>query len=473
MTNPYKTRWYNRQPLHWLQKSISRDDGTMSVPECIHLAPEEGAELSGKEPVRIFLGTEPGQYRATRVFVWSVMQVRDKTRPYEIHLMSNLTGIDRTDWKTGFTNYRYAIPHFAGNKGRAIYNDVDQVYLSDPAILFDMEMDGKGVLATSEKENSVMLIDCEAMASHWALSHVQSGKKHAYFKGVVSENNLFGAMPGTWNSLDGQHPIEEINCLHYTTLHAQPWKPFPDVLKYQENPLGKVWHDLEQQADADGYLLFTRDLPSNESKELISLYQKMHEGGQEAAEANPDVPQPFAGWSLLKHTTRISDLIAMSDAKTMLDYGAGKASSYKLPAGADPDSPMRIHEDFPELLVRCYDPGYPPFATLDSDMHDGVISTDVVEHLAPFDVPWVFDEIFARSRSFVYIVAACYPAKKTLPGGRNAHSTNELPYWWHQQIALTARRYPNVHWVLACEIRSLFGGKRQVVFDQKSPSPLS
>ena len=28
-------------------------------------------------PVRIFLGTEEGQYRAERVFVWSVMQVRD------------------------------------------------------------------------------------------------------------------------------------------------------------------------------------------------------------------------------------------------------------------------------------------------------------------------------------------------------------------------------------------------------------
>ena len=34
-------------------------------------------------------------------------------------------------WLTGFINYRFAFPYFASTQGRAIYNDVAQVYLDD------------------------------------------------------------------------------------------------------------------------------------------------------------------------------------------------------------------------------------------------------------------------------------------------------------------------------------------------------
>ena len=104
-----------------------------SRPECIVLGVKGGALPSEKPPVRIYLGSEPAQYRAERVFVWSIERVRDPSRVYEIYLMKDLKGFDRSGWKTGFTNYRFAIPDFAEGRGRAIYNDVDQVYLTDPA----------------------------------------------------------------------------------------------------------------------------------------------------------------------------------------------------------------------------------------------------------------------------------------------------------------------------------------------------
>ena len=69
-----------------------------------------------------------------------VLVHRDPARAYEIHLMSDLEGFDRSAWKTGFTQYRYAVPALAGYQGRAIYNDVDQIYLADPAELFDLDM---------------------------------------------------------------------------------------------------------------------------------------------------------------------------------------------------------------------------------------------------------------------------------------------------------------------------------------------
>ena len=61
--------------------------GTRVQPECVVLGVREGVSPSPKPPVRIFLGTEPDQYRAERVFFWSIEQVRDPGRIYEIHLM--------------------------------------------------------------------------------------------------------------------------------------------------------------------------------------------------------------------------------------------------------------------------------------------------------------------------------------------------------------------------------------------------
>ncbi len=93
--------------------------GMRARPERVVLGVKEGVPPSSKPTVRIFLGTEPAQHRAERIFVWSIEQVRDPSRVYEIHLMKELAGFDRRRWLTGFTNYRYAIPHFAGGKGRA------------------------------------------------------------------------------------------------------------------------------------------------------------------------------------------------------------------------------------------------------------------------------------------------------------------------------------------------------------------
>src|SRR5262245_3875695 len=111
--------------------------GIRAQPECVVLGVREGVAPSPKPPVHIFVGTEPAQYRAERVFFWSIEQVRDPGRIYEIHLMKELVGFDRRRWLTGFTNYRLAIPHFAAGCGTAIYNDLDEVYLGDAGELFE------------------------------------------------------------------------------------------------------------------------------------------------------------------------------------------------------------------------------------------------------------------------------------------------------------------------------------------------
>ena len=131
----FKTKWRHRKLRFFTHFNQTRPLGLRAKPELVVLEPKEGLTPSDKPPVRIYMGTEPHQHRAERILIWSITQVRDPARRYEIYLMKDLAGFDRRGWKTGFTFYRYAIPALAGYEGRAIFNDVDQIYFADPAEL--------------------------------------------------------------------------------------------------------------------------------------------------------------------------------------------------------------------------------------------------------------------------------------------------------------------------------------------------
>lgn len=212
--------------------------------------------------MRIFLGTEPAQHRAERVFVWSIERVRDPGRRYEIHLMKDLAGFDRRRWTTGFTNYRFAIPHLAGGRGRAIYNDVDQVYRTDPAALFDLDLGDHGVLQIAPDDPSVMLLDAGRMARVWTLEDAQRLPKAELIRRARERPGLVGALDPAWNTRDDERPPDAAKLIHFTTLHTQPWRPFPERFVYQPNPVGDAWHALEAEADAAGFEVFTRERPS-------------------------------------------------------------------------------------------------------------------------------------------------------------------------------------------------------------------
>ena len=232
------------------------DRGTFdsrATPECVVLPAAAGARPSAKPPVRIFLGTELGQHRAERTFIWSIERCRNPSRAYEIYLMKELAGFDRRFWLTGFTNYRFAIPEFAGRRGRAIYNDVDQIYLSDPERLFDLDMGGHGYLSVSDRDTSVMLIDCARMGAVWRLEEAHTARKSALLNKAAAIAGLWGRLAPEWNARDAEYVPGRSKLIHYTKLRTQPWQPFPELYVYRNTPEGEVWHALERSADAAGY----------------------------------------------------------------------------------------------------------------------------------------------------------------------------------------------------------------------------
>lgn len=249
------------------------------APECVTLGVRPGEAPSSKPPVRIFLGTEPAQYRAERVFIWSIERIRDPSRVYEIHLMKGLVGFDRRHWTTGFTNYRFAVPHYASAAGRAIYNDVDQIYLKDPAELFDAPPPS-GYRAVSHNDLSVMLLDCARMAEVWSLQDAQEQPKRALQAKAAAIPELFDELAPEWNARDGEYVLGASRLVHFTNLHTQPWRPFPERFVYQRHPQEGLWLELESAADDAGFQVFSRERPSESYRrqaEMPSLDQTPQE----------------------------------------------------------------------------------------------------------------------------------------------------------------------------------------------------
>lgn len=373
-------------------------------PECVLLPPRPGVTPSPKPPVRIFLGTEPAQYRAERIFFWSIEKHRDPARAYEIYRMSDLSGFDRRGWRTGFTKYRFAIPELAGGTGRAIYNDVDQIYLADPAELFDLEMGEHGYLAISPEETSVMLIDCAKMLPIWNRAAAAREGKHALIKKPAATPGLWGPCDPHWNARDQEYVEGRTKCLHYTALHQQPWEPFPDDYSYHPNPLAYIWHDLEREADAAGYQIFGPDRPSPTFREL--------------AFANEPLPPVEPA----RPSEADRRLLADTGARRLLVVGFGGAPSVEaLPEGLE-----AVTVD----LAR--DPHLSSAGPVDA-----VLAWDLLDRLPPADVAWVMDGLFARAGKAVLVRVRARAAEGLAS-----------PEWWRRRIAEAAGRRPGPSWRL-------------------------
>jgi hypothetical protein len=190
---------------------------------------------------------------------------------------------------------------------------------------------------------------------------------------------------------------------------------------------------------------YSRAAPSPRYRRLVEQYQLLHEHGETHLGIPPE--QTFAGQSLPAQAPRIKRLIRRTESQSILDYGSGKGDQYGLRRIVDAED----RTDHPDIRsywgvkeIRCYDPGYSPFCELPTGTFDGVICTDVLEHCPEDDIAWILDELFAFARKFVYANIACFPARKRLPSGGNAHCTIKPAKWWEQNIGRAARSKPGL-----------------------------
>lgn len=137
----------------------------------------------------------------------------------------------------------------------------------------------------------------------------------------------------------------------------------------------------------------------------------------------------FQGNSIRPYVDDIAALVKASNARRLVDYGCGKGLQY---------TRDNVHEAWGGIMPYLYDPGVPELDEYPLPGYwEGVICTDVMEHIDKPDVDDVLGAIFRLTAptAFVFFSIACRPAKrKRLPDGRNVHLTVKPPEWWIERL---------------------------------------
>ena len=147
---------------------------------------------------------------------------------------------------------------------------------------------------------------------------------------------------------------------------------------------------------------------------LVDEYKKFH-----------SISSDHYWGDMLRHnTSHIEKIIKETESKTLLDFGCGKGNQYFI---------EEEHKSW-GIMPTLHDPGIEEFSTLPDKLFDGVISTDVMEHIPETNVQDVLREIFKRAKKFVFLAISTRPAITILPNGENAHCTVRPIDWWHKQV---------------------------------------
>jgi hypothetical protein len=142
-----------------------------------------------------------------------------------------------------------------------------------------------------------------------------------------------------------------------------------------------------------------------------------------------DNPKHFSGKMASDQVQNVARLVEWARPDRILDYGSGKGYQYL---------EKRVHEAWGGLLPYCYDPGVIQIQVKPAGVFQGVICSDVMEHIAENDVDIVLADI-AESldksrRAFAYFHISTRPAGKSFPDGQNVHLTVKPESWWMRKI---------------------------------------
>ncbi|MCP5181183.1 MAG: class I SAM-dependent methyltransferase [Pseudomonadales bacterium] len=190
--------------------------------------------------------------------------------------------------------------------------------------------------------------------------------------------------------------------------------------------------------------------PSQRYQELLRAYRQLHDEG--SPELGIESAAMFPGQSLVDHVATLLALSQTYGFRTMLDYGCGKAMMYRpvhdirLPDGRRASCVQQVLG----VDATLFDPGYLPYSERPAGRFDLVVCTDVLEHCDEQDLPWIVEELFSYAKRFVFANVACYPARKTLPNGENAHCTIKSTQWWRDLFANVSTTHPDIDFQVVC-----------------------
>lgn len=138
------------------------------------------------------------------------------------------------------------------------------------------------------------------------------------------------------------------------------------------------------------------------SEHLIEQYRQLH------------LQIPNYGNSSEWLVPLISRLFCERKVNSVLDYGCGKSD---------------IVNQLGIPVTAKYDPAIPEHSEPKRGF-EGVICTDVLEHIPVDDLSVVMHDIQESGAQYYFFNVSVRPAAHTLPDGQNAHCTVRDELWW-------------------------------------------
>ena len=115
-------------------------------------------------------------------------------------------GWNTKGWATPFSAFRWAIPHVCNFEGRAIYTDVDKVFMADIFDLWNQQIPpGKCLLMKDDKHSCVILYDCAAAKKYIPAFETLRRTEGMYRNVRRTIGGAAANFTGNWNCLDGEN----------------------------------------------------------------------------------------------------------------------------------------------------------------------------------------------------------------------------------------------------------------------------
>jgi len=164
--------------------------------------------------------------------------------------------------------------------------------------------------------------------------------------------------------------------------------------------------------------------------DLIDQYKIAHKNGIKKNNGLIDGINTFSGRSLENNLFDIKKIISDTTSVDLLDYGCGKAIWYTNTITVNNIEYSSIRNFWNIKEFYLFDPGVDKYSKKPNKKFDGVVCTDVLEHIHPDDIENVVSEIFSFAKKFVFFDIATVEDNKILSNGENAHLIVKPHKWW-------------------------------------------